>query len=84
MSNEAYKNMISLADAYARYANITHWRVSFIVRKDGQFFDRLRRGGGCTVATSQKVFQWFSNHWPADLDWPPDIPRPTPNKKEAA
>ena len=26
----------------------------------------------------QYVAQWFSDHWPADLAWPSDIPRPPP------
>lgn len=26
----------------------------------------------------------FSEHWPRDLDWPRDIPRPPKSKKEAA
>jgi hypothetical protein len=68
MKNEAYKTPLLLAKAYADHANITHWRVSFLVRGDGNFFDRLRKGGGCNHVTYQKVMQWFSDHWPADLD----------------
>ena len=29
-------------------------------------------------ATYDRVIQVFSNDWPADLPWPPDIPRPAP------
>ncbi|UOA25938.1 hypothetical protein DSM107133_00627 [Pseudosulfitobacter sp. DSM 107133] len=83
MNTEPYKYLLDLADAYALHANVTHWRVSFLVRGDGQFFERLRKGGGCTVKTAQKVHQWFSDHWPADLTWPSDIPRPR-KKKDAA
>ncbi|PIE16347.1 MAG: hypothetical protein CSA68_02665 [Rhodobacterales bacterium] len=77
--------LIALADMYAQHTNRTHWRVSYLVRGDGKFFDRLNRGGGCTLKTAQKVFQWFSDHWPdQEIEWPADIPRPTPSKKEAA
>lgn len=84
MDMNPYKSLISLADLYSQHRNLTHWRVSFLVRGDGSFFDRLKKGGGCTLKTAQKVTQWFSDHWPdSELDWPTEIPRPTP-KKEAA
>ena len=28
--------------------------------------------------------QWFSDHWPPELEWPSDIARPLPTKEEAA
>ncbi len=28
------------------------------------------------VRTKVRILQWFSDHWPADLEWPPDISRP--------
>ncbi len=28
-------------------------------------------------------FQWFSDNWPVDLDWPSDIERPEPRKEAA-
>lgn len=42
----------------------------------------LRRG--CTVRTFDRVLTWFNQHWPGDLEWPRDIPRPPKSKKEAA
>jgi hypothetical protein len=76
MSNAPYQHLITLADAYARHLNVSHWRVAFLVRGDGQFFKRLRDGKGCTLKTAISTVQWFSDHWPADLEWPADFPRP--------
>ena len=45
--------------------------------------DRLHEGR-VTFGTAQRVTQWLSDHWPTDLDWPSDIPRPPPTEKEAA
>lgn len=53
------------------------------IMKKGDFFRRLNRGGDCQTATANKAMSWFSNNWPADLDWPKDIVRPE-KKKDAA
>lgn len=76
-----YQHLIDLADAYAKHTNLTHWRVSFLVRGDGQFFRRLHEGKGCTVKTATRVMEWFDQNWAPDLEWPPAIPRPAPNKE---
>lgn len=83
MIHAPYQHLIDLCDAYALHANVSHWRVSFLVRGDGQFFKRLKEGKGCTVKTASAALQWFSDNWPADLEWPRDIPRPS-KKREAA
>ena len=41
--------------------------------------NRLRRGHTITLRRVARVLQWFSDHWPADLEWPSDIPRPLPS-----
>ncbi|MFA7433676.1 MAG: hypothetical protein WCZ72_08170 [Gemmobacter sp.] len=83
MHSDTYQHLISLCDALASHTNVSHWRVAFRVRGDGQFFSRLRKGGGCTAKTAARTLQWFSDHWPTDLEWPRDIPRP-PKSEEAA
>ncbi|MGV6840015.1 MAG: hypothetical protein ACWA40_07445 [Planktomarina sp.] len=75
------EHLIRLCDLYAEYNDITHWRVSMLVRGDGGFFDRLKKGASCTVRTERKVVQWFSDHWPWDLEWPENVVRPAPTKK---
>ena len=40
---------------------------------------RLRQGKGCTVGTYLKMMYWLDRNWPADLQWPTDVPRPAPD-----
>ena len=70
--------IIHLADLYGAHEEISHWGVSMRVRRKGDFIKRLRDGADCRTATHSIVTQWFSDHWPADLDWPADIVRPEP------
>lgn len=84
MTYATYSHLLCLCDAYAEKLNISHWRVAFLVRGDGQFFKRLREGKGCTVTTAEKSMRWFSDNWPGDLDWPDGVPRPDHSDQEAA
>jgi len=79
MNMNPYTPLIELCDRYAEHSGITHWRVSFLVRGDGQFFNRLKEGRGCTMKTAISVQQWFSDNWPLDLEWPEGIERPAPS-----
>lgn len=82
MSTDIQTHMTTLCAAYAAHTNLSHWRVSFLARGDGQFFKRLSEGKGCTVKTAAQVIQWFADSWPSDLEWPRSIPRPSKTKKE--
>jgi hypothetical protein len=82
MSTDPYTPLLELADRYCDHVGLSHWRVSFLILNKGQFFNDLRKGAGCTLRTSDKVTAWFAANWPADLEWPRDIPRP--KKREAA
>ncbi len=46
-------------------------------------FEKRLRAGRVTVRRIDRVAQWLSDHWPFDLDWPADIPRPTPATEAA-
>jgi hypothetical protein len=84
MSNDTHTHLITLSAAYAKHMSLSLWRVSFLARGDGMFFKRLANGSSCTLKTATVVMQWFSDNWPADLEWPRHIPRPPKQKKEAA
>lgn len=77
-------NLIALADAYADHRGVKTFRVGHLAAGRGAFFKAL--GEGCKVTTEryQRVLQWFSDHWPADLAWPADIPRPPKSTNEDA
>jgi hypothetical protein len=84
MSSSTHLNLLELCAAFSAHSNLSHWRVSFLARGDGQFFHRLEHGKSCTLRTATSVMQWFSDNWPEDLEWPRHIPRPPKSKKEAA
>ena len=44
----------------------------------GDLFARLRAGKGLTVSTYSRTLQWFSDHWPPGVPWPPEVARPDP------
>jgi len=49
----------------------------------GDFFKKLKDGGDCRTATAARLFRWFGDHWPTDLEWPRAVP-PSGKSKEAA
>ena len=81
------KSLVDLAQLFAGARGITLWRVGFLAAGDGKFFARLQAGRTCTLRVARGVVQYLSDHWPAGLEWPDDIPRPTPlrwGKREGA
>ncbi len=75
--------LITLAEAYAEHLGLKLSTVSTYAAKDGKFFGSLKGASGCTLDRADTVLRWFSNHWPEDLAWPRDIPRP-PKSRAAA
>ena len=53
-------------------------RISDLACANPYLFKRLRASKGCTIATYNRVLAWFSDHWPASVQWPAEIPRPQP------
>ncbi len=76
--------LITLADALASHQGVTHFAISMRALSKGDFFLKLKGGGDCRTATAARVMSYFGDHWPADLEWPRDIPRPPKSKQEAA
>ena len=76
-------DLLLLANAYAEERNLKISTVSSYAANDGKFFDRLSEGAGCTLKTATRLLIWFSENWPAELEWPASIARPS-KKKDAA
>ena len=77
------KTLVAIAQTFATARGISLWRVGAIMAGDGKFFVRLQSGKTCTFRMARLVTQKFSDHWPDDLEWPSDIPRPAPRKDAA-
>lgn len=68
--------VVRLARQFANHRCLTIATVSTYAANDGKVIGRLERGADLTSRRAGRIVQWFSDHWPAELDWPADIPRP--------
>lgn len=78
------KHLSTLAGIYARHIDRSLFTVAARVGVHNKAFVHQRDGLGCHVDTYRRAMDWFSTNWPADLEWPPQVPRPAKSKKEAA
>ncbi len=81
--SSARNSLLRLCEQLSRFENVTHWAISMRCFGKGDYFDRLMRGSHPRTDTYERALQWFSDHWPEDLEWPRDIQRPV-QKKGAA
>ena len=72
------EHIVQLVHSYGVAVGLTPRTVSTYAAGSGDFCDRLERGHDITTRRAARVVQWLSDRWPADLDWPADIPRPAP------
>ncbi len=79
-------DVITVCDSYRNAVELSESRIGQLAAGNPAFYLRMRNGGGCTIKLYRRVLQWFSDNWPAHLEWPPDVPRPAPasETKEAA
>lgn len=68
-----------LCDTYRQQVDLSESRIGAIAAGNPSFYARLRAGSSCTIKLYARVLGWFSDHWPTDLEWPPDVPRPEPS-----
>ena len=72
-------SLVTLADLYATKMGVSLWRVGHLAASRGSFFvDLKKKNRHCQTNTYMRVLRWFFEHWPEDLVWPSDIPRPEP------
>ncbi|TDP46036.1 hypothetical protein DES42_104117 [Zavarzinia compransoris] len=84
-TNPDIASLLALAEAYASARNLALSSVSLYAARNGALLPRLRAGAdGLTIRRRDAIVQWFSDHWPTDLDWPHGIPRPLKNAAGAA
>lgn len=74
--------LTKLASSYSKQTGLKLATISTYAANDGKFFKSLSEGAGCTLRKADRIIQWFDGNWPADLEWPQDIPRPSLNKTE--
>lgn len=77
-------NLVRLGEAYASHLDLELSTVSTYAANDGKWLAGLKGKASCTLRKADAVMEWFSDHWPAELEWPRDIPRPPKSRKDAA
>lgn len=77
-------NITNLIDRLAQSASLSPSYISVKCSGDSKFYKRLKAGGDVRLSTFNRIVQWFSDNWPADLLWPADLPRPAPSPDSPA
>lgn len=67
-----------LVQRYAAGRRISESYSSRLLTGSGDTLDRMARGTSLTGRRVERILQRASDHWPPDLAWPSDIPRPAP------
>ena len=82
--DDSIRHMLTLSALFAAHKGLSQTTVSRFSTGSGATLDRLRDGRGITTRRAAAAIQWLSDHWPADLAWPADVPRPAPRATEDA
>lgn len=71
--------LLTLARAYGEAEGVGLTTISSRVFNDGKKLDAIAAGGDLYSGRLNKAVQWFSDNWPAGLDWPATVARPAPS-----
>lgn len=71
-----YDYLTTLSEMLSQFTGRSEATISTKIVGQARLFSRLKAGRGCNAHTYQNVMDWFSANWPADLEWPADVPRP--------
>ncbi len=70
------QSLLMVVDAFREARQVSDARVSTLVFNDGGKVKQLREGRDIGVLTSMRAFQWFSDNWPENAQWPDGVQRP--------
>ena len=77
------ESTIALMSLYAERRRVALTTLGRLMIGSSTIAERLAQGRA-NIRTVRRVEQWLSDHWPDDLDWPADIPRPAPSHERDA
>ncbi len=66
----------SVADKYSEASRLAEATLSSKIFNDGKRLAAIRNGSDVGVRRLEAATLWLSNHWPENLDWPDNVPRP--------
>lgn len=73
------RRIVTLVDILSAHVDRSELTLAKRADVHTRLVPRLRQGKGCTVGTYLKMMYWLDRNWPADLQWPTDVPRPAPD-----
>ena len=82
MTSRDINDLLHLAELYASSKSLALSTVSLYAAGQGRLMARLQSGCEITVGRRDRILQWFSDHWPAELAWPEEIERPAAGSPE--
>nr|WP_321980159.1 hypothetical protein [uncultured Cohaesibacter sp.] len=78
------KHIVKLAKAYSKAKGIEVSALSRRVFKDSKKISQLEAGSDLVTARYQSAMSYFGEHWPSNVEWPSDIPRPSVAEEDKA
>lgn len=70
-------HLLLLVPPFCRSRQISESRLSTLLFNDGKRVGAMRkRNGDIGSRKLLEAFQWFSDHWPTDAEWPDEVFRP--------
>lgn len=80
-----YRNTIlRLFALYCAASGRSPSRVSTLVWNHGARHKQIASGADLRTRSFERALVWLSDHWPGNLEWPRDIPRPLPEGEDPA
>jgi hypothetical protein len=71
-------NLATLTALFSKHAGASAAKIGQSALNDNTFLPRVANGAGFSVRTYDRVVEWLSANWPAEVGWPENIDRPPP------
>jgi len=79
--SKAREHLLRLAADLSAHDGVTHWAISMRLFGKGDFFHRLEKGTNPRSDVYERALGLMSQCWPADLEWPRGVPRPSDQRR---
>ena len=77
MESDLKRHLLDCAAVFAASRSLEMVTVARLAAGDWRFFERIEGGASFTARKYDSIMAWFSANWPAELDWPTEVPRPS-------
>ncbi|MGR3435237.1 MAG: hypothetical protein ACU0CO_10170 [Shimia sp.] len=74
------EQLLKVADKYSAHTKTSLGTLGTYIVGQSNWFATLATVSDTGTRRADRAFQWFSDNWPDDLDWPKECRRPAPKK----